>query len=107
MSLDPILVQSPTQFPGQCIDGSQGTPNEPVVDTHIEIQGVGRIYLSRRTVRDAARLFGMVERAELVAVQEQNLRLDARVVELETELAEAQPILSAMARASARYGIDD
>lgn len=104
---DLILVESPVFFPNRCIDGSQGAPGQPVVDTSIEVDGVGRIYLSKRQVREAAQLYGMVEPDRYAALEERAADAAARIVELETELAEAQPILSAMAKAASRYGGDD
>lgn len=51
---DPVLVESPTFFPGMCVDGRQ---DGPVADTFYEPPGYGRVYLSRAMVRDCARLF--------------------------------------------------
>lgn len=102
-----ILVGSPTFFPNACIDGSQGGPHEGVIDTHIEFDG-RRVYLPVRPVKAAARdLLGMVERAHVVGLEERLSAAEARVVELETELADAQPVLSAMAKAAARWGTDE
>jgi hypothetical protein len=101
------LVPSPMFYPGFCIDGSQGGPNEGVIDTSIEFDG-RRVYLPVRPVKQAARdLLGMVEAAKLVELEAKLATRDARIRELETELADAQPILAAMGRAAARYGSDD
>lgn len=100
------LVVSPTFFPNMCIDGSQGNPGEGVIDTSIEFDQ-RRVYLPVRPVKQAARdLLGMIDgqlyRDACEALDER----DRRIVALETELAEAEPVLQAMARASQRYGDD-
>jgi len=101
------LVPSPVFFPNMCVDGSQGGPNEGVIDTSIEFDG-RRVYLPVRPIKQAARdLLGMVDGATLNAAAAELATAQARIVELETELADAQPILAAMGRAAARYGDDD
>lgn len=101
--LDPILVDSPVQFPGRCVCGNQ---TGPLVDTHIEIEGVGRIYLCERCIRTGGDLLGMVTHDQAVRLDDRAAVAEARVVELETELAEAAPILASIARAQQRYEAD-
>lgn len=107
--LDPILTDRLPFYPNTCLDGSQGKPGEPVVDTHHEVEGYGQthVYLSKRQVVTYARLYGMVPSAEHVKLAEERDTLVIRVRELETELAEARPILAAIGRAHSRFGVDD
>lgn len=100
------LVPSPTFFPGFCIDGSQGGPNEGVIDTSIEFDG-RRVYLPVRQVKQAARdLLGMVEASTLAATETKLATAEQQIAVLEIELADAAPILAAMERAAARYEAD-
>lgn len=103
MGVDAMIVDRPAQFPGQCLDGDQGV----CIDTHIELPAYGHIYVSKRQARDHGRLLGMVAREDHAEVHAKVAALEIRVRELETELAEAEPILRSLARAEARYGGGD
>lgn len=102
--MEMMLVEGPRIRPYVCVDGSQ---EGPVVDTLLAAVG-GRVYLSPRMVRDAARLYGFVERAEHdTVVSALTLRLDVAaqtIVDLEGEVAELQPVRDALIGAAARFG---
>lgn len=102
----PELVDAPRMFPGVCVDGSQGKPGEAVIDTGWEFGDGMHVYLSRTQVLMYGRLVGMVERTEALALEDRAAVAELKVRELETDLADAQPILAAIQKASARYGDD-
>ena len=109
------VVDSPLMFPGTNVDRSS---DGPTVDTHFEFLD-GRIYLSERTVYQAA-MTGILSRADylegvagrygmLTEGQARELRLERdlalqKVAVAEGELAELQPLASAVAAAAARFG---
>lgn len=96
------LVDAPSIFPFSCPDG---TSEGPLVDTMLAKKGpMGHLYLSRRMVREAAGLFGLVEPEEHRDVVEKLADANQAIVDLEAELAELQPVRDALALASARYG---
>lgn len=102
--LDPQLVDQCIHFPALCVDGSQPTDKDPAVETHIELPGDYHVYLSKRLVVASARLYGMLDHEESSALASLAEQYAAKVAELETELAEAQPVLNAMAKAAAKWG---
>lgn len=102
--LDPQLVDQCVQFPNFCVDGSQPTPAEPSVETHIEVVGDYHVYLSKRLVVASARLYGMVEEAEAKALASLAEQYAVKNLALETELAEARPVLDAMANVARKWG---
>lgn len=110
--MNPMLVDSPTFFPGTCVDGRQ---DGPVVDTFYEPPGYGRLYLSRQMLRDCTRLHrGTVEElagelgwtppAEHHAAVS---KLEQRVAELEGRLAELEPVERALTAAASRFRVDE
>lgn len=92
------------QYPGHCICTSQ---DRPLVDTGIELVGNQRVYLCERCVRTAAQLFGMVELTVAAKTEERALIAEGRVRDLETELADARPVLEAMAGAYRKYEVEN
>ena len=109
------IVDGPLMFPGTNVDRSS---DGPTVDTHFEFLD-GRVYLSERTVSQAA-MTGILSRADylegvasrygmLTAEQAHELRLErdlalqAQTV-AEGELAELAPVASAVAAAVRRFG---
>lgn len=100
----PGLVDRCSLAPAQALDGRQ---DGPLVDTRYNVPGYGRLYLSWQTIRDCARLYGMAEQDQFEQAEADRAMLQERVTELETELAEAQPILAAISAAHARYGVED
>lgn len=102
--LDPQLVDQCIHFPCFAVDGSQPTPQEPAVETHIELVGDYHVYLSKRLVVASARLYGMVDDTELAEAQLQLVKRDAQIALLEGEIAELEPVRRALTLASNRYG---
>lgn len=93
------LVDYPHTFPGHTLLGST---RGPVVATGIDINGY--VFLDRVEVAECARLFGFVDPAKFGEIEAELSESRSRVQELETELAEAEPILRSLAKASSRYG---
>jgi len=57
--LEPMVVDHPSQFPTNCIGCTSQTG--PMLDTHREIDGYGRIYVCSRCAKNHARIFGFVD----------------------------------------------
>lgn len=95
----PLLMDAPVLFPGRC--ATCGRSQGQMVDTHIEHEAASTLYLCADVCVPAfAALIGL---GDTSAADERAQTAEARIVELETELAEAQPILDAMARAASRF----
>jgi hypothetical protein len=88
-----LLADRPHLFPGRCLLGdSRG----PCIDTGVEMELGGHVYLNRTEACEVGRLFGLVEAdAHEVVVRERDLALDSVVV-LEAELAEARSVIEAL-----------
>lgn len=95
----PGLVDRAALAPAAALGGRQ---DGPLVDTRYTIPGYGRLYLSWQTVRDCARLYGMVEEDTFAESEADRAVMRERVVELETELAEAAPLLASISKLSER-----
>lgn len=115
--LEPMLVETPSLYPHMCIDGTQ---DSPVVDACLRAGNFGRVYLSRRILRDSTRL--MPEIVEELAGEigwvapemlDEALKLldgqladsQAKVAELEGRLAELESVERALERAAAKVGL--
>jgi hypothetical protein len=112
------VVEQPSMFPGMSVDRSS---DGPCVDTHFEFLD-GRVYLSERTVYQAA-MTGIVTRADylegiaerygmLTSEQAHSLRLERDMAQqaqaiAEGELAELQPLAVAVASASRKFQSPD
>ena len=107
--MEMMLVPGPKLRPFLCLDGTTGGDVQ-VVDTLITTRTPGRVYLSAKDVRNAARLYGYLEPHQAKALDEDMAALvaqvcekDARIAELEGELAELQDVRSAISRAAERW----
>jgi hypothetical protein len=79
------------------------------IDTGIDVgvvTGYGRIYIAETELREAANLYGYDSPETATEKDKRIAELERRVVELETDLADAQPVLSALARAATKFGGD-
>lgn len=99
-----LLVDAPSMRPHVCVDGSQ---TGPLVDTQLTHPTYGRMYWPRRLVLEAARLYGFVAPDEHMEATETVKTLRARVLELEGELAELQPVRDALRGAAARFSDEE
>lgn len=90
------LVAQPVVYPGTELMGLASPRG--FVDTGAEMLVGGRVYLSEIVVGEAARLFGYVSPKDADGAAEEIEGLRARVVELEGELAELEPVKTALER---------
>lgn len=111
-TVEMMLTDAPKLTPFKCLDGTAGGEG-PVVDTLITTRTPGRVYLSGRDVRNAARLLGYLEpsqgdelRGEMAAQAALVAERDARISELEGELAELQDVRAAITRAADRWNLE-
>lgn len=111
--MEMMLVPAPKLRPFLCLDGTSGG-SQPVVDTLITTRTPGRVYLSAKDVRNAARLYGFRDPEQVQADMEHLAELaaeidkrDLRIAELEGELAELKDVRAAITRASERWQIDE
>lgn len=100
------LVSRPALFPGFCIDGSQPTDGEGVVDTGIDLVGNYHVYVSQRLGRQIGQLFGMVDRIDLDREVAKNAEQRRLIQALEGDLEELRPIADSIARFSQREGVE-
>ena len=98
------LVEAPVLRPFTCVDGSQ---NGPLVDTLITHRMYGRMYWPTRLVVEAARLLGMVDKEAAAETEAQLAAARKRLVEVEGELAELQPVAAAIGRAATAHRWDE
>ncbi len=82
--LEPIIVDHPSQFPTNCVGCTSQTG--PMLDTHREIDGYGRIYLCSRCAKNHARILGFTDGKRLDELEaaadslvEKNLQLASYV----------------------------
>ena len=97
-----ILVDYAAFFPSTCVCGEA---HGRMADTGIE-KYAERLYLCERCVRDAARLFEMVERTEHEDALVAGIELEQKVEALELHLAELIPVRDAIDRAALRWDLD-
>lgn len=96
----PGLVDRCTLAPAQALDGRQ---DGPLVDTRYNVPGYGRLYLSWQTIRDCARLYGMLESDVALAVEQELADTRIKLAQAETALADAAPILASIAKLSDKF----
>jgi hypothetical protein len=98
-----VVVDRPAVSPFACV--ATGETAGQMVDTHREVRGLGRVYLSKSAVIRAAKAFGLVKggrrHEEILAAleslehREQEIRaLEARVSELDERLKMESSLLA-------------
>ena len=88
-----LLADRPYLFPGRCL---LGETRGPCVDTGVEMELGGHVYLNRVEAWEAGRLFGFVEGETYAqACKERDDAFETLVV-LEAELAEARQLVESL-----------
>jgi hypothetical protein len=88
------LVERPAMFPGRSL---LETVEGPFVDTGVEMDLGGRVYIDRASAAEIARL---LPSPEVVKLRDRNAALEAALEGARTELARLQPIADAVREAS-------
>jgi hypothetical protein len=110
-----LVVDRPLLFPGVNVDNTQ---DGPCVDTRFTLPHDEHVYLSRRTIRDAAAtgilserdiedlatVYGFLPAGERDALEHKLLERDAEIIGLQTRIADLQVVENAIARAAGKWG---
>ena len=111
--MQPILVEEPTRFPGKCfLDGQVRGPALLVTQIPDPVYFHGAVYFSRGLIRDSARMMRdvveeLARELRWVPADEHERELverDRRIVDLEAQVAELEPVMRGVALAVSRYG---